>query len=130
VIVWAIDTHGGELTITSNGASDAILWAYSKKAVLYAFDATKDVTAGPIWKQALPGVTPSWFWPTVVNGQVYVTTETQIYYFGLAPAAPAVAPAVAPTVTPTVATPSTGTTIPGTSIVFGCFVVAFCLVFI
>jgi len=67
--VWKGFNRGGGLQITSNGMSDAILWAHAGDNV-YAFDASKDVTAGPIWTGNALG-SSSWGWPTIVNGRVY-----------------------------------------------------------
>jgi len=69
---WNTEGAGG-LFVSSNGPSNAILWAFSHDGHLYAFDASKDVSGGPIWsdvKNLSPGA--SWTWPMVVNGRVYV----------------------------------------------------------
>jgi len=79
---WAGDTGGGGLFITSNGEADAILWAYGHGSI-YAFDASKDVSSGPIWKAAVNGPS-SWGWPLVVNGKVYTNGgDAKISIFGL-----------------------------------------------
>jgi len=69
-VSWAGNPNGGGLFITSNGVNDAILWAYGKNAI-YAFDASKDISAGPIWHVAASG-TSSWGWPTITNGKIYL----------------------------------------------------------
>jgi len=61
--------RGGGLQITSNGVNGAILWAHGGDTI-YAFDASKDVTAGPIWQGNALG-SSSWGWPTITNGRVY-----------------------------------------------------------
>jgi len=66
---WKGSPRDGGLQITSNGMSNAILWAHSADN-LYAFDASKDVTAGPIWTGHALG-SSSWGWPLIVNGRVY-----------------------------------------------------------
>jgi len=69
---WTTEGSGG-LFVSSNGGSDAILWGFDQRGHLYAFDASKDISAGPIWSDTTnlsPGA--SWTWPTVVNGRVYV----------------------------------------------------------
>jgi len=72
------------LVVTSNGAKDAVLWAWSQSQNgVYAFDATKDISAGPIWhvKQNGPN---AWSWPTITNGKVYVNAgDSKIYVYGL-----------------------------------------------
>jgi len=66
---WRGSTGGGGLFISSNGVNDAVLWAYSSDGIR-AFDATKDISAGPIWTSKIPGPS-SWGWPLIVNGKVY-----------------------------------------------------------
>jgi len=79
---WKGFNRGGGLQISSNGMSDAILWAHAGDN-LYAFDASKDVTAGPIWTGNALG-SSSWGWPTVVNGRVYTNGyDGKISVFGL-----------------------------------------------
>jgi hypothetical protein len=77
-------TVGGGLFITSNNKNNAILWAYSQSGNLHAFDASKDISAGPIWSlnQHLP---VPFAWPTVVNGRLYVFNgvSNQINVYGL-----------------------------------------------
>jgi len=67
---WNGDTSAGGLFITSNGQADAILWAYGHNGI-YAFDASKDISAGPIWHATTSGPS-SWGWPLIVNGRVYL----------------------------------------------------------
>lgn len=79
---WGGDTNGGGLFITSNGQSDGVLWAYGRNSV-YAFDATKDISSGPIWQASLNGPS-SWGWPLVVNGKLYTNGgNSKISVFGL-----------------------------------------------
>jgi len=83
-IYWSQEKHGGGLFVSSNGNNNAILWAYGERGGLYAFDASKDITAGPIWVyKNIPGP-QSWQWPLVVNGKVYVPAgDSKTYVFGL-----------------------------------------------
>jgi len=75
-------TSGGGLFLSSNGMSDAVLWAYSRDGI-FAFDASKDVSAGPIWNSKLVG--PSSFgWPLVVNGKAYtIGFDSKVSVFGV-----------------------------------------------
>jgi len=79
---WGGDNGGGGLFISSNGMADAILWAYGNGAI-YAFDASKDVSAGPIWQAKLSGP-PHWGWPLIVNGKIYTNgADSKITVYGL-----------------------------------------------
>jgi len=81
-IQWGGNTGGGGLAITSNGQTNAILWAFGRGDV-YAFDASKDVSAGPIFTAKLTGPS-SWGWPTVSNGKVYLPGyDDTVRVFGL-----------------------------------------------
>jgi len=74
------------LFVSSNGPNNAILWAFTNHGHLYAFDGTKDVSAGPIWRDESNNISPgaSWTWPTVVNGRVYVPVgDGSIVIYGL-----------------------------------------------
>jgi len=81
---WNSAGSGG-LFVSSNGNADAILWAFDNQGDLYAFDASKDVSTGPIWKDETnlsPGA--SWTWPMVVNGRVYIACgDGTITIYGL-----------------------------------------------
>jgi len=82
-IQWkAGGTTAAGLFISSNGMNDAVLWAYGREGI-FAFDATKDVSAGPIWSSKLIG--PSSFgWPLIVNGKVYtIGFDSKLSIFGL-----------------------------------------------
>jgi len=80
--VWKGNNRDGGLQITSNGMSDAILWAHSGDN-LYAFDASKDVSAGPIFTANALG-SSSWGWPLIVNGRVYTNGyDGKISVFGI-----------------------------------------------
>jgi len=82
-VKWAGDGAGGGLFITSNGNNDPILWALSHTGTIYAFDASKDISAGPIWKATVHNPT-SWGWPTVSNGKVYTNGgDSKVYVYGL-----------------------------------------------
>jgi len=81
-VKWGGDNGGGGLFITSNGQTNGILWAFGHGAI-YAFDASKDISSGPIWKASVSGPA-SWGWPTIVNGKVYTNGGNgQISIFGL-----------------------------------------------
>jgi len=81
-ISWSANTGGGGLQISSDGQGNTILWAFGKGDV-YAFDATADISAGPIWTTKLTGPS-SWGWPTVSNGKVYFPSWTGVTtVFGL-----------------------------------------------
>jgi len=81
-ISWS-NPVGGCLSVTSNGKNDAILWAFSQSGNLFAFDASKDVSAGPIWSLNQDRPVP-WVWPTVVNGRLYVADgSSKIDVYGL-----------------------------------------------
>jgi len=76
------DIAGAGLFVSSNGMSDAILWAYSR-VTIYAFDASKDISAGPIWKYQVIGPA-SFGWPLIVNGKVYTSGfDSKLSMFGL-----------------------------------------------
>jgi len=76
-------TSGGGLFLTSNGANNALLWAYSGDGHLYVFDATADISVGPLWSYKMPGGTVHWMWPTIANGKVYIPGgDSKIYAFG------------------------------------------------
>jgi len=87
-VTWADGPPAGNqragLVVSSNGAQDAILWAWSlSQNGIYAFDASKDISAGPIWhvKQNGPN---AWSWPTIANGKVYLNAgDSKIYVYGL-----------------------------------------------
>jgi len=81
-VSWAASPAEAQgLCISSNGKQDPILWAWGQ-AGLFAFDASKDISAGPIWSTKLSGPT-AWSWPLVVNGKVYVSDyDNYIYVYG------------------------------------------------
>jgi len=64
---WQGNPNGGGLFVTSNGQADAVLWGFGRGGI-YAFDATKDISSGPIWHSAVSGPS-SWGWPLIVNGK-------------------------------------------------------------
>jgi hypothetical protein len=94
---------GATPTISANGTSNGILWAYenhSGAAVLHAYDATdlntelynsSDLNIGGAVKFAVP---------TVCNGKVFVGTSNSIAAFGLGVSAPTPTPTPRPTPTP------------------------------
>jgi len=77
-----LGTAFGQCQVSSNGPNDAILWAFSG-GNLYAFDASKDISGLPIWRDS-PGTGVGWVWPMVVNGRVYLPTgDGSIVIYGL-----------------------------------------------
>jgi len=80
--IWTGATGGGGLQISSNGNSNPILWAMAGGKT-YAFDITKDVTAGPIWTTSILGPS-SWGWPTISNGKLYIPSwDDTLTVFGV-----------------------------------------------
>jgi len=82
-VTWKeADEKGGGLAISSNGPNDPILWTWGKDGI-HAFDATKDISAGPIWSVKLNGPN-AYSWPIVTNGKVYVNGgDAKVYVYGL-----------------------------------------------
>jgi len=76
-------TGGGGFFISSNGNNDAVAWGFSGEGLLIAFDASKDISAGPIFQQQASR--PSrWSWPTVANGKVFLPGgDNNIWVYGL-----------------------------------------------
>ena len=87
----ALGTNSGQMTVTSNGTANGILWAISKANVVYALD-PNDVSKTPFWasntnsaRDGLPS-TGKWQFPTVVNGKAYIPTGgASIAVYGLLP---------------------------------------------
>jgi hypothetical protein len=82
---------GATVSVSSNGAIAGILWVLDGKAgVLSAFDATNlatklyDTTQASGGRDA-PGAPVKFAVPTVVNGHVYVGTQTELDVYGLLP---------------------------------------------
>ena len=75
--------------MSSSGAAAAILWVLDgNRGVLYAFDATNLGTELYDTTQASgsrdkPGAPVKFAVPTVVNGHVYVGTQTELDVYGL-----------------------------------------------
>jgi len=89
-------TQGGSLAVSASGASNGILWAMGYDSVVRAFDAT-DVSKPLLWSSAQNssrdglGSVGHFQFPTVVNGKVYVPTNSRsIVVYGLLTAPPAV----------------------------------------
>jgi len=77
---WGTNSGGG-LFITSNGVNDGLLWAYGNGHI-YAFDASKDVSAGPIWNAGTRG-SASFGFPMVANGRVFLPgADSRISVYG------------------------------------------------
>ncbi len=83
---------GGNLSISSNGATDGIVWAEnmnSGSAILYAYDAANLATM--LWNSAQNstrdtlGAGEKFMAPTVANGKVYVGTMSKFIVYGLLP---------------------------------------------
>jgi hypothetical protein len=71
---------GAQAVVSSNGASNGIVWVVSASNVLHAYDATNlanQLYAGP----TMPFT--KWSVPTVINGMVYVGTKGKLYAYGL-----------------------------------------------
>ena len=89
-------TSGGSLAVSSNGTSNAILWAVGDKGTVRAYDAI-NVASAELWDSAQNktrdgiGHSGHFQFPTVVNGKVYVPTggATIAVYGLLLGAAPA-----------------------------------------
>ena len=93
-------TNGGSLAVSSNGTSNAILWAVGDEGTVRAYDAT-NVANPELWDSAQNssrdgiGHTGHFQFPTVVNGKVYVPTGgSTIAVYGLLNAPPPAATAV------------------------------------
>jgi len=83
---------GSTPTVSANGASNAILWAVenTNPAVLHAYDATNLATEFYNTNQASGnrdhfGTGNKFIVPIVVNGKVFVGTQTGVAVFGLLP---------------------------------------------
>lgn len=85
---------GGQPVVSSNGNSNAIVWAmnFGTKS-LYAFDATN--VSNVLYTSPALTSAVKWSVPTVVNGHVYVGVNQKLVAFGLL-TAPACAPPSAP----------------------------------
>jgi hypothetical protein len=81
---------GANMSVSSNGSQDGILWALESSGVLRAYDAT-DVSRELYNSDQAPnardqfGPATRFGVPTVVNGRVYVNGQTQMAVFGLLP---------------------------------------------
>jgi hypothetical protein len=75
-------------SISANGASAGIVWALDTSAgVLYAYDATNLATELYDTTQAAggrdtPGAPVKYAVPTIINGHVYVGTQTELDVYG------------------------------------------------
>jgi hypothetical protein len=74
---------GAQPVVSSNGAGNGIVWAvdHGSPTVLHAYDAT-DVSRELYVSPSLGNGT-KWSVPTVINGNVYVGTGSQLFVFGL-----------------------------------------------
>jgi hypothetical protein len=79
------------VSVSSNGSQDGIVWAIRKAspAVLHAFDAANVATelynSDQAGSRDQPGGYVKFTSPTVVNGKVYVGTQTELAVYGLFP---------------------------------------------
>ncbi len=80
---------GGSLAVSSNGATNGILWAVDNGGVLRAF-AAQDISQPELWDSNINsgrdslGSVGHFQFPTVVNGKVYVPTgSSSIAVYGL-----------------------------------------------
>jgi hypothetical protein len=82
-VSWTGNRGGGGLQVSSDGASNPILWALSAGDI-YAFDLTKSISSGPIWTERISGPS-SWGWPTISNGKIYLPGyDSNMRIYGLA----------------------------------------------
>ncbi len=87
-------TSGGFTCVTSNGGTNAILWAYgsnSSGGVLYALNPAN--VSQEYWdstQKSADGLPPrgAWQFPMAVNGKVYITTYNGINVYGMFTATP------------------------------------------
>jgi hypothetical protein len=79
---------GANMSVSSNGSSNGILWSVESGGILHAYDAT-DVSSELYNSGQAPngrdqfGTATRFAVPTVINGKVYVTGQTQLAVFGL-----------------------------------------------
>ena len=102
--------QGATPSVSSNGASDGIVWAIERvdsldeqpgdtAAVLYAYNALNVTTEIYDSSQAADGrdqagCANKFQVPTIANGRVYVATQTQLDVYGLLPVSPPAQPSV------------------------------------
>lgn len=73
---------GGQPVVSANGSSNGIVWVIDRKAAaLHAYDAS-DLSKSFYTSGSL-GTATKWSTPTVINGKVYVGTDSKLYVFGL-----------------------------------------------
>ncbi|MDP9159105.1 MAG: Ig-like domain-containing protein [Acidobacteriota bacterium] len=73
---------GAQPVVSSNGTSNGIVWAVdrSSSVSLHAYSAT-DLT-NELYRSGGIGAGTKWAVPTVINGKVYVGTQTKLVVFG------------------------------------------------
>ncbi len=91
--VATFDKRGGTLEVSANGTSNGILWALQSNgesnSMLHAYDATN--LGNELWNSSQAGTRDTlgpWLKftvPLVVNGKVFVATESQLAIYGLLP---------------------------------------------
>jgi FG-GAP repeat len=88
---------GATPTISANGTSNGIVWAYEKagNVILHAYDATNLAKELYNSSQLAIGGAVTFGVPTVCNGLVFVGTSSSVAAFGLPPAPPPPATGVA-----------------------------------
>jgi hypothetical protein len=79
---------GSTPSISSLGASNGIIWAFSSSAVLHAYDATNLATE--LWNSNMVAADQAGGYvkftvPTVANGKVYIGNSNQVTVYGLKP---------------------------------------------
>ena len=98
---------GAQPVVSSNGNSNAIVWTMDYKTVtLHAYDA-KNVSNALYSSPAL-GTGVKWTVPTVINGKVYVGTQTKLVVLGILPSGSCNAPSSPGAI---VCTPTQGSTV-------------------
>ncbi len=73
---------GAHPVVSSNGSSNGIVWVMDRptaNGTLHAYSATNLATE--LYRSPSLGTPTKWAVPTVVNGKVYVGTETKLYVF-------------------------------------------------
>ena len=73
---------GAQPVVSSNGTGNGIVWAvdHSPSVALHAYSAT-DLT-NEFYRSPGMGGGTKWAVPTVINGKVYVGTQTKLAVFG------------------------------------------------
>jgi len=82
---FVFDFPGAQAVVSSNGSSNAIVWAVdnnnNNSAALHAYDASN--VAREIYRSSTLGGLAKWVVPTIINGKVYVAVQGKLAVFGL-----------------------------------------------